>query len=159
MAVKYKRESYTERALGTQGRLESIDHRKPADPKRRLLLIYVGLGAASVLIYVFHTISFRNPDRWVYEANARGVVTALEEVGGEDGAYVLTVRVPIPLSDDPNPEIATFEDTVGIPATSAELFEVGMTIGVDYRTPRSRNRVTITEIYLLPEETAESPVP
>lgn len=102
MPVKYNREGFRDKALGTQNRYEVRSRFAFRDPRKRLIVIYVGLGFMSIAILVFHFAAQRTAIGWLEERQGNGAVLEkkIKAEGTPDQQFVLVVKVLVPPADE-----------------------------------------------------------
>ncbi len=74
MAIKYRREGFQRRPLGAENRYEVRTRFTIKDPRRRLILIYVGICVISILLLVSHYVLESKRVDWLPERMGQGVV-------------------------------------------------------------------------------------
>ncbi|NIA15312.1 MAG: hypothetical protein GWP08_14680 [Nitrospiraceae bacterium] len=132
MAVKYVRDDGHEHGIVSApgGMLRRIGR---AGPKRRLIIIYMGVAGFAVLLILTQVGSNQTPLRGSPIETGEGIILSKSV---EDGAYTLSIQVL--LDDGERPE--------GIAVTDEETWNrlaVGDRIGLRFQRNRSGSRVRI----------------
>ncbi len=148
MPVKYKREDADELAQWEAppgGTLERIGQ---LDPKKRLLIIYLGLFGAVLLIVMSGRLHGPASLSGRPVQQGEGIILEKIETGGVPPAYAFRIEVSADKGKRPVSEIAVNKDTY-------DRFAVGNRIGLLYQINRLGTLARIIEIGLvvLPEPT------
>ena len=101
VAIKYRREGFHRQPLGAENRYEVRTPLTMKDPRRRLLLIYVGICVISILLLVSHYVLESKKIDWLSERMGQGMVVEkrIQSQGTPDARYVLIIRVSVPPAD------------------------------------------------------------
>jgi len=142
VAVKYVRGGDTgspgmlEEPMGPVGRLSRLD------PKKRLVIIYLGLTGLAMLLLLTHMFSTPTQFGGRPVERGEGVIVGKEARGEGVPAYFFAIKVLLPEGDP----------LVAYGHTDAETFErleKGDRIGVLYQTNRRKSEIRIREIGLV----------
>lgn len=146
MAVKYKRKSVSEHAHGTQGRFIRPLRPKPGDPKRRLLVIYLGIMAFTMVTYVGYLLGVVEPDVWGPRTSGVGVVVDKRVMTVEERTgYIVEVAL-----DGPTAMGTLVSEEITIDEASWNALERGDPIGMDYKIHRDGHRMRIVQLRAVP---------
>lgn len=162
MAIKYRREGFHRRPLGAENRYEVRTRFTMKDPRRRLLLIYVGIGVASILLLASHYVLQSNRTDWLPERAGRGLVVEkrIQSEGTPDERFVLLIRVSVPPADaveadllppgqpDRERALGPLELTDDVPTTEEDWRSIaaGVPVRVRYRIDTRRTRVLVEAV-------------
>ena len=162
VAIKYRREGFQRRPLGAENRYEVRTRFTIKDPRRRLILIYVGICVISILLLVSHYVLESKRVDWLPERMGQGVVVEkrIQNEGTPDARYVLLIRVSVPPADEveadlvppglPDRERALgpldLTDAVTTTEESWRSIAAGAPVHVRYRIDARRTRVLVEAV-------------
>jgi len=152
MAIKYTREGYRHREPGDAER-RFLARPRPVNPRQRLLIIYIGLGAAALVLFFFH-LAFERPAEWREIRESVGMISAkgvLDE-NTPNPTYYLDITVTAEYS-----EAGPLTERVRTSRTEWEQFEEGQQLVVLYRLGRSGQEIRISSITPLSDSHEYSP--
>ena len=162
MAIKYRREGFHRQPLGAENRYEVRTRFTMKDPRRRLLIIYVGICVMCILLLASHFIFKIKEIEWLPEREGQGVLVEkrIQDEGTPDARYVLIIRISVPPADpieadmlppgQPDRERALGPLELTDPVTTTEedwrSIAPGVPVRVRYRIDTRRTRVLIENV-------------
>lgn len=162
VAIKYRREGFHRQPLGAENRYEVRTRFTMKDPRRRLLIIYVGICVVSILLLASHFMFEIKQTDWLPERTGQGVVIEkrIQREGTPDARYVLIIRISVPPADpieadmlppgQPDRERALGPLELTDPVTTTEedwrSIASGVPVRVRYRIDTRRTRVLIENV-------------
>ena len=143
------------------------------DPRRRLLLIYVGICIVSIVLLVSHYVLESKQIDWLPERTGHGVVVEkrIQREGTPDARYVLLIRVSVPPADaleadlvppgqlDREHALGALELTDPVSTTEEDWRSIsaGVPVRVQYRIDTRRTRVLIEAVEIEPVPSGSHP--
>ena len=161
MATKYVRKSYQNPSrAGQKG-----EGRRPflgtADPRHRLLRIYIGIGMFTGALYVFHFTGLNSRLEWKPATEGPGIVVAKDMESGESAEprYFIDIAVDIPIGEGERTEGGAHTrrvvDHVETTKENFQSVEQGTVVVVRYQAAYAGDKIKIQEI-VLPGATGSS---
>lgn len=163
VAIKYRREGFRKRTPGAQNPYDVRFSIFSRDPRRRLILIYVGIMVMTILLLAFHFVTENSKVVWLPPriGEAWVVEKRIENKGRPQALYLLFVRVAVPSRDGVREDADSGVDGAegdgtrtrelsGIVVASEEDWrsvEPGSAIGVKYRVDAAYKRIAIDAVY------------
>ncbi len=136
------------------------------DPRRRLLLIYVGICVVSIVLLVSHYVFESKEIDWLPERTGHGVVVEkrIQREGTPDARYVLLIGVSVPPADaveadlvpagrlDRERALGALELTDAVTTTEEDWRSIaaGVPVRVQYRIDTRRTRILIKVVEIAP---------
>lgn len=164
VAIKYRREGFHRQPLGAENRYEVRTPFTMKDPRRRLLIIYVGICVVSILLLASHFMFEFNQTDWLPERAGQGLIIEkqIQREGSPDERFLLIIRVSVPPADpaeadlippgqaDRGRALGPLELTDPVTTTEEDWRSVaaGLPVRVTYRIDSQRTRVLIESVEL-----------
>ncbi|MEX2015687.1 MAG: hypothetical protein WD873_03550 [Candidatus Hydrogenedentales bacterium] len=149
MAVKFKRESVTE-ADGDRLARTYVPRFLPANPKQRLIVIYLGLLAATLMLLAAHVLGvFQSPqDNPLMEGTVS--ITGKRTVLRDDGGllHIVEVTATVPASDGAPQEVTA---PAAIDEAAWARIEVGDELQARYRWDVQTKVLTVLSLDEVPQ--------
>lgn len=163
MATKYVRKSYQYPSRAHQNREGRISLLSTADPKRRLMRIYIGIGMFAAALYVFHFTGLNDRLAWQPATEGRGIVVekTIEDEASAQPRYLIGIAIEVPVKEDPvapgDPTTRSMVDRIEVTGEDFQQVNKGTALVVRYQTTYSRDKIHIQEILLSnPADPAET---
>jgi len=150
VATKYVRKSYQNPSDADQNRYTRKSLLSSADPKRRLLYIYLGIGVFAAGLYVFHFTGLNNELGWKPAVEGPGVVIALilEGEPPDTPRYYADIAVDVPPGVGDDPPARQLVARVEIAEENFDSVKQGTVLTVRYQTAYSGDKIRIKEVFL-----------
>jgi len=161
VAIKYRRDGIQKRTAGSRNPYVVRSRIFPTDPRRRLIVIYVGIIVMTIFILVFHLVSQNLKEDWLPPRNGEGRVVEkrIENEGTPEAVYLLMLRVAVPAEVGSNQEIHVLTGIVVASEEDWNSVAPGTVIGLQYRTDSAYERLAIDAVYADGAPKAESHIP
>lgn len=164
VAIKYRREGFHRQLLGAENRYTVRTRFATKDPRRRLLLIYVGICVVSFVLLVSHYVFESKSIEWLPDREGQGIVVEkrIQREGTPEARYVLLIRVFVPpahadeadlvppAQPDREQTLGALELTDAVTTTEQDWRSIaaGVPVRVQYRIDARRTRVLIDAVEL-----------
>lgn len=164
MAIKFQREGGAEPGDKYTVRRGMFGN----DPKRRLMVIYLGLGIMWTALLAFHFLSGSRMNRWLPERMGDGEIIEqyIEDEGGARPRYLVHVEVDVPAAapteaayvredaEDRGRLIGALQlgDDVDTDIVSWESVSPGTAVRVSYQINMQRSRIAIRSLFTVEAE-------
>lgn len=163
MATKYVRKSYQYPSHAHQNREGRISLLSTADPKRRLMRVYIGIGMFAAALYVFHFTGLNDRLAWQPVTEGPGVVVekTIENEASAQPRYLIGIAIEVPVAEEPvaqgDPTTQPLIDRIEATRENFQQVDEGTALIVRYQTTYSRDKIHIQEILLSnPADPAET---
>lgn len=150
MAVKFSRTPSRRQGKGSHGRIGNVGMSSPLGLKRRLFIIYIGLGMAAIFLLAFHSTGLFKPSPWQPEQRGEGVIVEklVYDEGTAKARYYLSVGVYVDDELDSGPASKPLIDHVATDEKSWKLVGEGTRVTVEYLYNPGNLRVAVKTITL-----------
>lgn len=177
MAIKYKREGVQKSGSNADNKYVVRRGLFGNNPRRRLMVIYLGLSVMWISLLAFHFLSGSRMNRWLPERMGDGQITEkyIEDEGGESEQYVVHVQVSVPPAAPTEAEYVVPDaadrarlvgelelgDDVETDIASWSSVSPGTAVRVSYQINMQRSKIIIRSLYTMdvaPPSDAGAPV-
>jgi hypothetical protein len=140
MAIKYTREGATRHDHGEHGRFGRPLRKSPGELQSRLRIIYYGIFAFTVVMFVAYAMDFLKPAQWGETQTGLGVIAEKSTLIAEDESTVYAISIALPDA------AAELSETVSVDEQTWLTLAVGDEVSIEYRISLDNERLRIEQL-------------